>query len=199
MQEGSDFVVDAQGAVARVIERQAESGGAERLLIEAPGGRRFLVPAEVLTLGADGRYHATLDFSALERALAERDVAQHTIPVVEERVRVERERSDTGRVRIHKTIHERTETVNEPILREKVEVERVPMNRPLEGPVESHYEGDTLVIPVVEEVIEVRKRLVLREEVRVTKRRIREAHEEEVTLRSEDVDVERTGAEDPAP
>ena len=33
MQEGSDFVVDAQGAVARVIERQTESGGAERLLI----------------------------------------------------------------------------------------------------------------------------------------------------------------------
>ena len=197
MQEGSAFVVDAQGAVARVVERQAETGGAERFLIEAPDGRRFLVPADILTLGDDGRYHATLDFSALERA-AERDVAGRTIPVIEETVRVERQRRDTGRVRIHKTIREHTETVDEPILREEVEVERVTLNRPIDGPVESRYEGDTLVIPVVEEVIEVRKRLVLKEEVRVTKRRIREAHQEEVTLRSEDVDVERTGAEDPA-
>lgn len=197
MQEGSSLVVDSRGAVARVIERQAETGGVERFLIEAPDGRRILVPADMLTPGEDGRYHAALEFSALVEQSAESGTARETIPVVQEELRVTRERRDVGRVRIRKTIREHTETVDEPILREEVEIERVAVNRPVEGPVESHYEGDTLVIPIVEEVLEVRKRLVLREELRVTKHRIREPHQEEVTLRSEEVDIERDTLDSP--
>jgi stress response protein YsnF len=48
-----------------------------------------------------------------------------------------------------------------------------------------------MIIPVLEEVLVVEKRLMLREEVRITRRRS-EVHEtQEVMLRSESVSVER--------
>ena len=50
-------------------------------------------------------------------------------------------------------------------------------------------EGDTTIIPVVEEVVVVERRLVLREEIRVRKRRVEQAERVRVTLRQERADV----------
>jgi uncharacterized protein (TIGR02271 family) len=56
-------------------------------------------------------------------------------------------------------------------------------------------EGDTTIIPLLEEIIMVEKRLVLREELHVRKRRIEEPHTEQITLRREEANVERRDAE----
>lgn len=61
--------------------------------------------------------------------------------------------------------------VDEPLYVEDVEVERVPVNRIVDGPVETRQEGDITIIPVVEEVVSIQKRLLLKEEVRVRRRR----------------------------
>jgi uncharacterized protein (TIGR02271 family) len=101
---------------------------------------------------------------------------------------------DTGRgVRIHKTVSEQAVPVDEALLREDLEVTRVPVGRMVAdgeqpGP---HYEGDTLVVPVLEEVLVVERRVRIREEVRITRSRREERHEETVVLRSEQVQVER--------
>src|SRR5262245_9293205 len=47
---------------------------------------------------------------------------------------------------------------------EHVQIERVPVNRSVDGPISPRFEGDTLVIPVVDDV--VKSRMVLREEIR---------------------------------
>jgi hypothetical protein len=60
---------------------------------------------------------------------------------------------------------------NEPLFSEDVSVERVPINRIITGPAQTRQEGDTTIIPVVEEVITIQKRLLLREEVRITRKR----------------------------
>ena len=52
-------------------------------------------------------------------------------------------------------------------------------------------EGDTIIIPIVEEIMVVEKRLVLREEVRITRTRSVEAFEQPVQLRTMVADVER--------
>lgn len=62
-------------------------------------------------------------------------------------------------------------TGDEPLFQEDVEVERIPMNRFIDGPVETRQEGDLTIVPVVEEVLEVRKRLLLKEEVHIRRRR----------------------------
>src|SRR5215204_587775 len=94
---------------------------------------------------------------------------QLVIPVLTEELNVRREKVLTGGVRIHKTVAERTETVNEPVLQEEVRVERVPVNQVVSEAPPVRYEGDTIIVPLLEEVMVVEKRLVLREEVRITK------------------------------
>jgi uncharacterized protein (TIGR02271 family) len=74
-------------------------------------------------------------------------------------------------------------------------VERVPVGRVVEAAPQVRSEGDTMVVPVLEEVLVVEKRLMLKEEVRITLRRVAETSQQRVTLRSEEVVVERDPTE----
>jgi hypothetical protein len=62
-------------------------------------------------------------------------------------------------------------TIDDPLFSEEVSVERVVVERMVDEVPQIRQEGDVLVIPVVEEVITVQKRLLLKEEVRVSRRR----------------------------
>lgn len=115
-------------------------------------------------------------------------------PVVVETVEVSRRQVETGRVRVHKSVREHEQVVDEPLLREVVEVERVPIGRAVERAPECRWEGDTWIVPVLEEVVEVRRRLVLTEEIRVTRRRSEIHQPLTIWLRSEQVTVERVHA-----
>ena len=121
------------------------------------------------------------------------EVRGAVIPVVEEELRVGRRVVETGRVRVTKTVGEREEVVDEPLLREEFEVERVPVGAYVDAPVAPWHDGETLVVPVLEEVLVVEKRLVVREEIRITRRRTEERRPQRVALLSEEVSVERTG------
>jgi stress response protein YsnF len=85
--------------------------------------------------------------------------------------------------------------VDEPLLREEVAVERVPVNRVVEGPIPVRSEGDTMIVSVLEEVLVVETRLILKEEVHITTRRTETHTPERVTLRREDVTIERVDLE----
>lgn len=113
------------------------------------------------------------------------------IPVIEETLDVQKRRVETGGVRITKVVHEREEVVDEPLFREEVSVERVALNRVLDGPVPVRYEGEVTIIPLVEEVLVVEKRLMLKEELRITRRRVAEHKPQQITLRREEVILER--------
>jgi uncharacterized protein (TIGR02271 family) len=69
-------------------------------------------------------------------------------------------------------------------------IERVPVNRPLDEPVASRHEGEWLVIPVMREVLMVKKQLMLVEEVRIAKREVTEEQEVRDVTRHERLDVE---------
>jgi len=73
--------------------------------------------------------------------------------------------------RYEKATPERDVVIDEPLFGEDVTVERVQVNRLVDAAPQSRQDGDTTIIPVVEEVITVQKRLLLREEVRITRRR----------------------------
>ncbi len=113
------------------------------------------------------------------------------IPVIEETLDVQKRQVETGGVRIIKVVHEREEVVNVPRVREEVTVERVTLNRLVDTPVSMRQEGDTLIIPLLEEVVVMEKRLMVKEELRITTRRIEEQASQQVTLRREEVVVER--------
>lgn len=116
------------------------------------------------------------------------------IPVIEEQLAVGTRVVDTGRgVRIHKTVSEQAVTIDERLAREQVEVRHVPVDRIValsEAPA-TRYEGDTLVVPVLEEVLVVERRLRIKEELHITRVRHEEHYRDTVPLKAEQVVVER--------
>lgn len=118
---------------------------------------------------------------------------QLVVPVVAEELKVERRRVKSGAVRIIKTVGERTETVDLPLMEEQTEVERVAIGRIVETAPPMRYEGDVLIVPLLEEVIVTEKRLMLREELHIRKRQVETHKPQQVTLRREEVTVERVG------
>lgn len=163
------------------------------VLVRFEGGASMLVPLEKLVQQDDGSYHLALESAAFERGgeSGRRSESPLVVPVIEETLDVHTTSVETGRVRIHKTVHEWEETVDPPLLHDEVVVERVPINRVVEGPVSVRSEEDTLVIPLLEEVLVVEKRLLLKEEIRITKRRVETHAPQQVTLRREEAVVER--------
>jgi len=116
------------------------------------------------------------------------------VPVVREEVQVDKRVVDTGRgVRIHKTVAEHPCHIDERLTRDEVEISHVPVDRivPLDAAPATRYEGDTLVVPILEEVLVVERRVRIKEEVRITRTRREEHHAETVMLKSEQVSVER--------
>ena len=145
---------------------------------------------------AEGRYAVPTALADLERrAGPEPREPPLVLPVLAEALDVQTRRVETGRVRLHKTVQTREVLVDEPLLREEVAIELVPVNHVVEGPIPVRYEGDTMIVSVLEEVLVVETRLLLKEEVHITTRRTESHAPVPVTLRHEDVTVERVDRE----
>jgi uncharacterized protein (TIGR02271 family) len=188
-------VLDSDGVPGMVAEAALQQDEA-RVIVTFDGDRRVQVPAEMLHRRDDGSYFLPLSLRELESGTVSLERTGDgnivaVIPVIQEEARIRRRAVETGRVRIHKQVRTTEETLNVPYARDHVQVERVPVGQVLMEPASVRYEGDTLVIPVMEEVVVVEKRLLLREEIRVTKVREESQHQETVTLHSEEVTVER--------
>ena len=116
-----------------------------------------------------------------------------TLPVVEETVHVDKKTIETGKVKISKTVKVDTETVNLLQVQDDVEIERIAINEFVQTPPPPlRYEGDTIIIPVMQEVTITEKRLLLIEEVRITKRKVESKESQEVVLRKEEIKVQRS-------
>ena len=120
-------------------------------------------------------------------------VQEETLPLVEENLVVQRRTVETGTVRVRTVMQSREEIARAEIYRQAVSVEHVAINREIDEVPAPWEDGDILVIPVVEEILVVEKRLILREEVRVRRRREVDQVEQPVTLRTMEALVERHG------
>ncbi len=121
------------------------------------------------------------------------------IPVVEERIEIEKRSRRTGTVQARRRVREEEVAIDEPLERVEVEVVRVPVGRWIDAPLAMRQEGETTIIPVIEEVVVVEKRLRLVEEVHVTRRRRTHRHQDRVTVRRTEVEVAREPGEAPPP
>ncbi len=198
-------LVTLAGGGQAVLEEDARFGEAGKALLRLETGRQVLVPESAL-LQEGGGYR--LPFTAeelaggafgtdvgektqiLSRPLMEADDGSVTVPVMEEMLRVTKREVVTGGVRLVKRVTEREETVDEALLRSDVQVERVPINRMVTEAPPSRQEGDTLIVPILEEVLVVEKRLMLKEEVRITRTQTEFHQPQVVTLRTEEAVIE---------
>ncbi len=188
------------GLLGTVVEHEPGDGpgpeGTVDVLLD--DGRRLLVPARFLVSKDDGHYDLALSAEEVGRLSETSEVGAIVVPVVAEEAEISRRTVETGRVRVRKTVRTTEKVVDEPTFREEVEVERVPINRMIETAVAPRQEGDTLIVPLLEEVLVVETRLMLREELRITRKRVEHRSPKTVTLRSEEATVERSDAGDRA-
>ena len=170
------------------------SDAKQRVQIRFTDGRELWVAWETLVPHDDGTYFLDLDVATLDSPQPTSDTLQDeelVMPVVAEQVKVQKNPVITGGVRVTKVVRESEEQIDEPLRQQHVDVERVTINRLVESPVEVRDEGDTMVIPVMEEVLVVEKRWMLKEEVRLHRRETESRHRQRIMLRSEEAIVER--------
>jgi stress response protein YsnF len=69
----------------------------------------------------------------------------------------------------------------------------VPKNELIETmPAATRYEGDIMIIPILKEVAVIEKRIMLVEEIHISKLQSEKTETQEVTVRKEEVHVTRT-------
>jgi uncharacterized protein (TIGR02271 family) len=112
---------------------------------------------------------------------------------------VNKETLETGRVRVATRTHEREALIDEDLARERVEIETVPVGRRIDTVPEVRQQGDITIVPVVEEVLFVERRLMLKEEIHIRRVRTSEHHQEKVMLRHQEAIVSRSQHEEGEP
>ena len=124
-------------------------------------------------------------------------VSEEVIPLIEETASIGKREVVTGRVRVQTVTDTIEELACADVQRETVEVTRVPIDRMVETAPEIRTEGDVTILPVVEEVLVVEKRLLLKEELHIRRRVTTETAEVPVTLRKQRAVVERIDPDKP--
>jgi uncharacterized protein (TIGR02271 family) len=192
---GSSKVKDKDGLWGTVVSGSPPlHSNAAQVVVQTENGQQFLVPTELLVQQPDGSYSLPLRLAELKHSGSEHRGHQDepmVVPVLVEELDVQKRPVETGKVRITKVVHERETTVDEPLWQDDVAITRVPIQRVVEGPVPVREENDTTIISVVEEVLVVEKRWMLREEIHIRQQRIETHQPQRITLRSEEVQVER--------
>jgi len=192
MSQSKDARVQSRDGLLGTIEPAEETDGqvSDHATIRFDDGRRIRVPAASLVLQKNGSHLLTLGREELEALDVATSGENLVVPVVHEELDVHKRWVESGRVRVSKVVHQHEEVVDEPLLREEVEVERIAINRAVDGPVAIRHEGDVMIVPILEEILVVEKRLLLKEELHIRRRRSEVSHPQRVMLRSEVATVE---------
>jgi len=189
--------VRSPDGVLGVIEARSDDPTG-RVTLRLSNGREALLPEELLTPETDGTYRTTVTSAQLfgatpvgAKSANPADPGDLAIPVIAEDLQVSKRQVAAGSLRVNKTVHEHTEVVQMPLSKDHLDVRRVVLDRDVDGPQPVRYEGDTLIVPVFEEVLVVQKRLRLKEELHITRKTVVENYEENVTLQREEASLER--------
>ena len=197
--------VTLAGGGQATLENDPRFSEPGKALLRLDSGRQVLVPAGALLQEGSGHQ---LPFTAAEmvgrafgkdvgeqtqvlsRPLLDSEDDSVTIPLVEETLNVTKREIVMGGVRLVKRVTEREENVDGPLLRAEVQVERVPINRVVAEAPQPRQEGGTLIAPILEEALVIEKRLLLKEEVRITRTQAEVHQPQVVTLRTEEAVIE---------
>ncbi len=137
----------------------------------------------------------TISSSPDVRPAAEEAAGDQTLPLSAEDVSINKETNETGRVRVARRTYEQEALIEEDLARERVEIESVPVGRQIDAFPEVRQQGDITIVPVVEEILLVERRLMLKEEIHIRRVRTTEHHQEKVMLRHQEAVVSRSQQE----
>lgn len=114
----------------------------------------------------------------------------------EERLSVDKNRVQTGEVTVGKHVVEEQQTLEVPVEREEVYVERRPVNEEVHSDTTNltnkgvYDDGETIHVPVSEERVKVSKKDVVSEEIIVGKRTVQDTELVNENVRHEEADID---------
>jgi uncharacterized protein (TIGR02271 family) len=120
---------------------------------------------------------------------------EEAIPLVEETACIDKREVQTGRVQVHTVVETSEQMVREALASRNVKVTRVPVDQLVTTVPEIRTENGVTIVPVLEEVLVVEKRLILKEEVHIEQELSHEAVGVPVSLRKQRAVVERFDAQ----
>jgi uncharacterized protein (TIGR02271 family) len=124
-----------------------------------------------------------------QRATSDEDSLQ----LREEELHARKTSTETGEVRLGKEVVSEERSVEVPLTREEVYIDRQPVERrPSDTPI-GDSDRTSIDVPVREERVEVEKRPVVYEEVGIGKREVQETRNVDATVRREELRVDREG------
>lgn len=168
-------VVSLDGQDVGVVEQLSGEGSDAHLIVRlVDSDRTMMVPIEVIDDAQSTEELVVIQGSIGELLNPQMDTGEHkseSFGLTAEEAIAHVHEVDRGRVMIDKTVELVPHEARIDVGTDRIEVDRVPVNTEVDVPPEIREEGDTLVVPVVEEVLVVTKRYRVVEEVRVTKHR----------------------------
>lgn len=182
---------------ARHFDRGFQAGGT---LVTVDAGSRTSEARDCLyesgaDLGSMGR-GTTGSATTSDRAFGDQSDSDQTarVELREEELRTEKERVQAGEVRLRKEVVTEERTIEVPVTREEVVIERRPAARGQDagGAID---DGEEIRIPLMEEEVRVEKTPVVREEVTLKKRQVQDTERVSETVRREEARIEETQTE----
>ncbi|MDF2040428.1 MULTISPECIES: DUF2382 domain-containing protein [unclassified Pantoea] len=120
------------------------------------------------------------------------------IRLAEEVIEISRQRVTDGYVRVTRQVTEHQQKIALMLRHQTAEIDRIPKSERLTAMPEIREENGVLIIPIVEEEIEIVRHLVLKEEWHIRKVVSMEETEEIVTLRKQHAYLTRTSHSEPS-
>lgn len=114
---------------------------------------------------------------------------ENTIPVIKERIVIDKRSVDSAKVRIAKKVNERNVLLDVTERQDNVQVNRIPIGKIVDVEPTTRHEGETLIIPVLREEIVIEKKVTLVEEIRVTRVKDETTRQVDVILKEEEVSI----------
>ena len=171
-------LVRADGRIRQAMDLLQRHGGSIRGMAETAVTPATATPAAPVT-AATARTGAT--------------TTEKTIPIREEELHVEKKPTRTGEVDVHKEVVTEHKTIDVPVQREEVVVERHPVAGRPASSADFKDKQEEIRIPITEEQVRVEKQPKVVEEVTVGKRKVQENQQVGGTVRKEQVEVTRKG------
>ncbi|HSK04031.1 MAG TPA: DUF2382 domain-containing protein [Kofleriaceae bacterium] len=184
-------VVDRDGARARIREFVVGDAEAIAVVVELSDRACVTLPATALRPHAGGGYAILGRWTDFARERA----GGVEVPVIAEQVTVDVRRRPRETVRIRRSVAVEDRLVETPLTDERIELERAAVDVVADTPPQPRQDGDTLVVPIVEEEAVVVRRYRVREELRIRVVRTPRIDRRSVRLRRHEVAIER----DPIP
>lgn len=116
------------------------------------------------------------------------------IPVIREEPYADAVPVATGGIRVTKRLDSHDEIIEQALRKTHVEVRRIKTERVVDGPQPATRVGNTLIIPIISEVLQIQKQWVVTEEIHITETEAQETVQNRVTLSGEKAEVEKIDA-----